>query len=167
MFSENQRQRLGTALLIWLGLLGEHALDWIMKGRSPLVWPTFFGVLEWLAWTAVAGGIVEIGYHQLSKELPNNSRSEDAIKLIGYLARTLLSIALLFAIGGARFVLYAGDALYPHWRTFASALAEYPSATIALGAGIFLLVGWLALLIFACRLLGVMFRSYSGHPLTD
>lgn len=164
MISEDQKERLAMAGLIWLGLLGERAVDWVMKGRSPLVWPNFFGVVEWLAWTGAAGGIAEIAYHQLRTELPKQSRLGDALSLISYFLRWLLVMACLFALIAARFVLFAGDAAIPGWRKFAGQavgkIAEHGAAAFAIGAGLFLLVSWLALLVIACRMIAVMLRRY-------
>lgn len=75
----------------------------------------------------------------------------------------------LFGLGAARFVLYAGDAGFPQWRAFAGQAADriagHGAAAVAIGVGLFLLVSWLALLIFSCRMIAVLLRRY--EPVTQ
>src|ERR1044071_8076257 len=104
------KKQLGEWFLTWSLWITLTGVPWIMKGRSPLVWPNAWGVLEWLTWSAAGAVIVQLGSAHLTRELPKRSRLEDALLLLKVFAYWLIVVAIFFAIAAGRIYLYVWDA---------------------------------------------------------
>lgn len=141
---------------LWITLTG---IPWIMKGRSPLVWPNVWGVLEWLTWSAAGAAIVQLGSGQLTRELPERGRLEDALLLLKMFAYWLIGVAIFFTIAAGRIYLYVWDAS-PDLRLFVDTLGRQKA--IKLSVVVFVGLNAFGLLTFVCRMIAVLVRRYDG-----
>ena len=92
MMLAKYRKQLGEWFFSWTLLISLTGMPWILKGRSPIAWPNVWGVIYWLAWTAIAVAIFQIAGAQLSRELPNRSRLQNALHLLGFFVLWLAGV---------------------------------------------------------------------------
>jgi hypothetical protein len=101
------KKPLGMWLLFWCIWLVITASTWPMgKTYSPLLWPNVWGVIDWLGSSAIFVALWLASGHEFHRNLPKQTRFQDALTLLYFLARGFGFLALLFAIGAARISLY-------------------------------------------------------------
>ena len=86
MILAKYKKQIGEGFFAWSLCIALTGTAWMLKGRSPLAWPNVWGVIDWLAWAAIAIAIFQVAGTQLSRELPNRSRLQDALHLLGFFA---------------------------------------------------------------------------------
>lgn len=99
---------LGLWLFFWCFLLVTAVIYW--EGDSPLLWPDVWGVIEWLASSAVFAALWAAVGLELDRQSRNGNRLQDILASLSSLARDFALVALMFAIGALRIALYRGEA---------------------------------------------------------
>ena len=156
MMLAKYRKQLGEWFFSWIVLAG---FPWILKGRFPLAWRNVWGLIDWLAWAAIAVAIFQIAGAQLSRELPNRSRLQDALHLLGFFVLWLAGVGIFCAIVAVRFYLYVYTSeARPDVRLAIETFRHHQALKISIV--IFLVMNWTGILTFVCRMIAVLMRKY-------
>lgn len=135
----------------------EGLLDWLGKGRSPLIWQSTAGLLEWLAWTAVATALMIGAYAQMFRDLEGKTLHDDLGALGKQFLRALGCLAVIYAIGGLRYWL-RGKPSFTLPPDFSSRIAAHPLQAIVLGLMLIGLTTLFPVIVFIFRLCGVLLK---------
>jgi hypothetical protein len=159
MILAKYKKQIGEGFFAWSLCIALTGTAWMLKGRSPLAWPNVWGVIDWLAWAAIAIAIFQVAGTQLSRELPNRSRLQDALHLLGFFALWLAGVGFFCAIAAVRIYLYVYTwNARPDIRLVIETFRHHQAVKISII--IFLFISWTGILTFLCRMIAVLTRRY-------